>query len=348
MASEACPIVSNIQSTNRGDRNHHLIPEQSDFNDEDFGTDDSAFDDESGDPMDLDDGWGSIHESANDQPIINHDDDMQHDAKPKIGINDENPLAEGDEVEIEVENGGKPQIENKKAQKCWVCESCFAVNNLLQTNTIYNFSCAICGHPYPTTAPIIFSQDWDEPNIANNIYQNVEDEIYAVWICVFCTLQNSIDWNKCDGCNQPKGKLAGIAYTCTKPKRLNNYPNNNNAYAQWQAFGPSDNQINAQMNNNKKKNKKQKPPKPRRPRIENIGIARKFEQYPSKLGDIDYEDRLLQIFGRPYQNKLLSKQSKNAWTIDCNLAHSRIEWLSHPNSAISFVFCFLFFRFLLL
>merc|ERR1712228_104057 len=162
------------------------------------------------------------------------------------------------------------------------------------------------------------------------------EQIYTVWICAFCTLQNSTDWSKCDGCEQPKGKLAEIAYSYSKPKKLNNA--NSRVVNQWQANSDVqyDKNQNFDVQFQKRKNKKHKAPKPRLPRIQNIGIARNFEQYPSKLDNVHYEKQLLKIFGKPFQNKLLSKEFRNAWTVDCNLAHSRIEWCSYSDAATKF------------
>merc|ERR1712187_769384 len=104
-------------------------------------------------------------------------------------------------------------------------------------------------------------------------------------------------------------------------------PNNdlsNIGYKQWAQ----------DQDNNKNKNKN----KNKKPRISNIGVPRSISVYPSKsVLDDQYEKRLSDIFGKPYRNRLLSKNKKNKWSIHCNLTHSRMEWASYSNDAKKFV-----------
>ena len=95
--------------------------------------------------------------------------------KPVIGVNDENPFGEGNEVEIR--NGGKPQIRmNDPKQKCWICDVCNGINNLLESMQKYNMRCCICSYAYHPNVAIIFSNDWDgvdENNPNEHIYNLV-------------------------------------------------------------------------------------------------------------------------------------------------------------------------------
>eukprot|EP01084_Bolivina_argentea_P049846 91675_1 len=137
---EGCPIESNIKSTDDGnnknddgmnDWNVDYMDEDNDDND--FADEnDAEFDEEDGDAlMDDDNDWGSVHSSEQDQIVINIEK-----SKPVIQANEINPYGEGNEVAIA--NGAKPQIVvGDPKQKCWICDICNAVNNLLESMKKY-------------------------------------------------------------------------------------------------------------------------------------------------------------------------------------------------------------------
>eukprot|EP00486_Rosalina_sp_Unknown_P016559 CAMPEP_0201595346 /NCGR_PEP_ID=MMETSP0190_2-20130828/192375_1 /ASSEMBLY_ACC=CAM_ASM_000263 /TAXON_ID=37353 /ORGANISM="Rosalina sp." /LENGTH=125 /DNA_ID=CAMNT_0048055291 /DNA_START=8 /DNA_END=382 /DNA_ORIENTATION=+ len=125
MAEGTCPIESNIKSTAGGGKDISLENDYQ-FADDEFGMDDAdfadenddLFDDEDGDGLDGDDDeWGSVHSQEQDFIKSSMAEKIEEN-KPVIGVNDENPFGEGNEVEIR--NGAKPQIRmDDPKQKCW-------------------------------------------------------------------------------------------------------------------------------------------------------------------------------------------------------------------------------------
>eukprot|EP01084_Bolivina_argentea_P066001 120305_1 len=241
MAEEGiCPIESNIKHTIKGvgggiinkdnnndiDNNNNIEFDDFDdeFDDEFADENDAEFDDCDGDGLEnIEDEWDSIHSSNDGQNVIPVSIELlnNNNNKPIIGVNDENPYGEGNEVAIDA--GGRPPIIGllngncDPKQKCWICDICNGINNLLESLKKYNYKCCICSYPYHPNVTIIYSNDWDGVNENNN------EQIYTVWNCPFCTLKNNINWNKCDGCecNKPPSNQLEISYSYIKPKKLN-------------------------------------------------------------------------------------------------------------------------------
>lgn len=347
MAEEegACPIQSNIESTagqegtdidmNSIEDDNAAFEEEEEFD----NGDNALFEQDDGDAILDDDDWGDLDVVDDGQKII----PIEMPEKPVIGVDDENPYGEGNEVEVR--NGGRPQIRaDDPKQKCWICDVCNAINNLLDSAKKYNFRCCICSYAYHPNVAIIFSNDWDGVN-----EENENEQIYTVWNCPFCTLRNDIAWQKCDGCEcakPPDGQVA-ISYSYVRPKKLNGkdnkhqHNNNNNNFVVGNnynnfAVNHNQNQKKKQNNNNKQVQNYNKPV--RKPRLGNIGVARDHDSYPAKsVLDSEIEARLRTVFGNPHRNQLLCKEKKNTWTLDCNLSHSRVEWASYSKDAQKFV-----------
>eukprot|EP01084_Bolivina_argentea_P127706 225830_1 len=323
--AEGCPIESNIKNTAGQNDEYNAMK----IADDDFGdSNDAEFDDEDGDALGgADDGWGSIHSS---------DEEAQY--KPKhevdvvvIGANEENPFAEGNDAVQVVEAGGRPMLNDKgdPKQKCWICDVCHGINNLLESMQKYNYKCCLCSYAYHPQVAIIYSNDWDGINAQDN------EEIYTVWSCCICTFKNLMDWSKCEGCQtqRPRQDQVIISYSYVKPLKLDgNVPNNQNQMN----FN-----IPQQYGNNQNHAKPKKKPKPfvRKPRIGNIGIPRNITEYPaSSVQNDGLEKRLVNVFGKPFRNKRLVNAT-NKWCVDGQVLHSRVEWtsMSHEASQTKYV-----------
>lgn len=339
--AEGQPIQSNIQHTVGA--NAHLQPPSDMEMDSDFGdSNDAIFDEEDGDSLNGD--WGSIHSSSDHEPFAMNNALNDNSFNPKgadravIGMNDENPLAEGKWIGIG--NGGavRPQIGSEQ-QRCWLCSECNAINNLMETLKSESMRCARCPFAYRPNAAIIYSADWDHCDGLNPI-QNGNDgnggnggnmEIHTVWCCPVCTLQNAMEWPQCDGCgrSRPHGDALEISYSYSAVKRIGGVaaaPNRN--------FGD----LNLAQNQNEKldlklNSKRKRGAKRRAPRIENIGIPRKMAVFPKCSENMLYEQRLLDVFGRPFRNKLVAPNRANRWTVDCDVMHCRLEWTSYSEDA---------------
>merc|ERR1712154_755281 len=108
---------------------------------------------------------------------------------------------------------------------------------------------------------------------------------YTVWICPFCTLQNDINWQKCDGCQctKPPSDQTQISYSYMKPKKMNGVAfDNNNNNKNYNINNNNNNNYNQWPQDNKDKHKNRKKNIVRKPRISNIGVPRSIHLYPSK------------------------------------------------------------------
>ena len=339
--NEGCPIQSNIQHTFGSDADaitkvHDEHKTADDANaitiDDEFGDEnDEEFDDEDGDGM-MDD-WGSIHSSSDSlHRAVNGHDDIGD--KPVIGPLDVNPLAEGGEVRIE--DGGKPAMSKSDCQRCWICSACNAMNNLKETLQSQNMRCCRCPFAYRPNVAIIWSTDWDRADGGGGDLG--DGQIHSIWCCPVCTLRNALEWPKCDGCGTVRadGDALEISYSYSVPIRMNGH-NVNQHGVQFIANLNAQNAPNHKANGLKQGdlNQRQKR-KDRMPRIQNIGIRRKVNEFPARSEKLLYERRLVNSFGSPFQNKLVTTNRLNEWTKHCDVAHCRLEWTSYSHEAQSY------------
>eukprot|EP01084_Bolivina_argentea_P248456 415629_1 len=105
-------------------------------------------------------------------------------------------------------------IKSKTEERCWQCLQCSAINNLLISAKIYNYSCCRCRFPYNVDLGIIYCNEWIE--VQNNR-----------WECNKCTYSNNLLSIECWICKHPKQdqdidcKQANENETCSNYVKFN-------------------------------------------------------------------------------------------------------------------------------
>ena len=111
--------------------------------------DDQIFDDEEGDSLGNE--WGVVDVVS--MKDADHNDNHTRDIV--IGINAENNVNRNAGIN---EN---EQMDEMEGQRCWICDECNAINNLMETLKSQNMRCCRCSFLYYPNATIIYSNDWD-------------------------------------------------------------------------------------------------------------------------------------------------------------------------------------------